>query len=92
MKAFANFDLNILESIKVNVSNELYILNEENYNFVNAKIVYEPQQSRWSGTLQLNNLLNEREYLYQNINSFKLYQKRIGLVPAYALLSIKYRF
>nr|WP_298332488.1 carboxypeptidase-like regulatory domain-containing protein [uncultured Christiangramia sp.] len=91
-KAFINFDLNILESIKVNVSNELYILNEENYNFVNANIVYEPQQSRWSGTLQLNNLLNEREYLYQNINSFKLYQKRIGLVPAYALLSIKYRF
>jgi len=92
MKVFINFDLNILESIKVDVSNELYILNEENYNFVNANIVYEPRQSRWSGTLQLNNLLNEREYLYQNINSFKLYQKRIGLVPAYALLSIKYRF
>jgi len=92
MKVFVNFDLNILESIKVDVSNELYILNEENYNFVNANIVYEPRQSRWSGTLQLNNLLNEREYLYQNINSFKLYQKRIGLVPAYALLSIKYRF
>ncbi|WP_405199336.1 carboxypeptidase-like regulatory domain-containing protein [Christiangramia sp. LLG6405-1] len=91
-KAFVNFDLNILESIKVNVSNELYILNKENYNFVNANIVYEPKQSRWSGTVQLNNLLNEREYLYQNINSFKLYQKRIDLVPAYALLSIKYRF
>ncbi|WP_159039957.1 carboxypeptidase-like regulatory domain-containing protein [Christiangramia fulva] len=91
-KVFADFDIKIFESIKFNLNNELYVLNKENYTFMNANIVYEPKQSRWSGTVQLNNLLNEREYLLQSINSFKSYQKRISLVPAYALLSIKYRF
>ncbi|WP_229338022.1 hypothetical protein [Christiangramia sediminis] len=91
-KAFADFDIKIFESIKFNLNNELYVLNKENYTFMNANIVYEPKQSRWSGTVQLNNLLNEREYLLQSINSFKSYQKRISLVPVYALLSIKYRF
>ncbi len=91
-KAFADFDIKIFESIKINLNNELYVLNKENYTFMNANIVYEPKQSRWSGTIKFNNLLNEREYLLQSINSFKSYQKRISLVPAYALLSIKYRF
>ena len=91
-KAFADFDVKIFESINFNLNNELYVINKENYAFMNANIVYEPKQSRWSGSVRLNNLLNEREYLLQNINSFKSYQKRISLVPAYALLSIKYRF
>jgi len=92
LKAFADFDIKIFKSIKFNFNNELYIQNKENYVFMNANIVYEPKQSKWSGTVRLNNLLNEREYLLQSINSFKSYQKRISLVPAYALLSIKYRF
>ena len=90
--AFSNFDLKIIEAIKITINNELYIQDNEPFTFINAKIIYEPKQKRWSGSLNINNLLNEREYLIQSFSSFKSYQKRINLLPAYALLSVKYRF
>ncbi|NLP59296.1 carboxypeptidase-like regulatory domain-containing protein [Lutibacter sp. B1] len=91
-KAFLGFNFKISESLKATVNNEYYILNNENYAFLNATINYEPKKSRWSGTLYFNNLLNEEEYLVQQINSFTSYEKRIRLMPAYVLFNIKYRF
>lgn len=91
-KLFADLNLKLIRSIKVNVNNQFYLQNNEEYVFTNAEVVYEPEAKRWSGTLIFNNLTNEKEYLMQRINSFKSYQKQINLVPAYVLLKLKYRF
>lgn len=91
-KVFADFETKLGQSLKVNLNNEFYFQNNEEYFFSNAEILFEPKKKRWSASIMLNNLLDEKEYLIQRISSFKYYQKRINLVPAYALLKLKYRF
>ncbi|MBK5192150.1 MAG: TonB-dependent receptor [Flavobacteriaceae bacterium] len=91
-KAFLDFDIKISESLKAKINNELYLIENHNYTFLNASITYEPKKSRWSASAYFNNLFNEEEYLVQQINSFISYKKRITLLPAYALFNLKYRF
>ncbi|MCX7547550.1 carboxypeptidase-like regulatory domain-containing protein [Xanthomarina sp. F1114] len=91
-KVFLDLNIKISESLKATVNNESYLLENDTYLFLNATITYEPQKSRWSTSLYLNNLFNEEDYLVEQISSFMSYQKLIKLAPAYALFSIKYRF
>ena len=67
-------------------------MNSKNYSFVNAVLSYNPEKSRFSYRLVLNNLKNENEFTLVSLDNYTSYKSSLNLVPRYLLLTVKYRF
>lgn len=67
-------------------------MNSKNYSYINAIINYNPEESRFSYRLILNNLTNENEFTLVSLDNYTSYKSTIDLVPRYLLLTVKYRF
>ena len=67
-------------------------MNSKNYSFINTIINYNPEESKFSYRLILNNLTNENEFTLISLDNYTSYKSTIKLVPRYLLLTVKYRF
>lgn len=90
--AFINLNYNISKTWLGEINSTFYQMNSENYSFINAIINYNPEKSRFSYRLILNNLTNQDEFTLVSLDNFTSYKSTINLVPRYLLLTVKYRF
>lgn len=89
---FINCNYIISKTWLAEINTTLYQINEKNYSFINAVINYNPEKSRFSYRLILNNLTNEKEFSIITLDNFTTYRSSIPLVTRYLLLTAKYRF
>jgi hypothetical protein len=90
--AFVNINYKISESCIGELNSTFYKTIGNNYGFINAIINYNPEKSKFSYRLILNNLSNENEFTNYSLNNYTSYKSRINLVPRYLLMTVKYRF
>ena len=90
--AFINSNYKISKTWLAEINSAFYRMNNKNYSFVNAVINYNPEESRFSYRLILNNLANENEFTLVSLDNYTSYKSSIKLVPRYLLLTAKYRF
>lgn len=69
-----------------------YFLENGNFYFVNFKVDYTPEKSRFSYQFFLNNIVNEKFFSINIIDEFSTYQSTTRLLPRYLLVLVKYRF
>lgn len=89
---FVNCNYIISKTWLAEINTTLYQINGKNYSFINAVVNYNPEKSRFSYRLLLNNLTNEKEFSVIALNNFTSYKSSIPLVSKYLLLTVKYRF
>lgn len=85
-------DWDLTKTLTLKATGGLYELNENTYNISNITLSYVPENKKFSYSLQVNNILNENEFSYQNRNSFFTSVTTIPLVPFYTFASAKYIF
>ena len=90
--AFINSNYKISKTWLGEINSTFYQMNSKNYSFINAIINYNPEESRFSYRLILNNLANENEFTLVSLDNYTSYKSTIDLVPRYLLLTVKYRF
>ena len=90
--AFINCNYKISKTWLGEINSTFYQMNSKNYSFINAIINYNPEESRFSYRLILNNLTNENEFTLVSLDNYTSYKSTIDLVPRYLLLTVKYRF
>lgn len=90
--AFVNVNYDISETWIGELNSTFYYMNSKNYSFVNAVLSYNPEKSRFSYRLVLNNLKNENEFTLVSLDNYTSYKSSLNLVPRYLLLTVKYRF
>jgi hypothetical protein len=74
------------------LDNRFYLLQDENFSFINFKIDYTPEKSRLSYQFIINNLANEGLFSIDTIDEFITYKSTTRLLPRYAYALVKYRF
>lgn len=89
---FINANYSINKTWIIELKNSNYKIMGNYYYFLNANIHLNPEKSRFSYRLLVNNILNEKEFSTQVIENFSSYKNSVRLVPNYLLLSAKYRF
>lgn len=89
---FVNINYQISKTVLVESNNSLYFIFSKNYSFNNLVLSYTPIDSKFSYRIIFNNILNEKEYIYTNLNNYTFYKSTIQLVPRYLLATVKYRF
>jgi hypothetical protein len=90
--AFINCNYKISKTWLVEINSTFYQMNSKNYSFINTIINYNPEESKFSYRLILNNLTNENEFTLVSLDNYTSYKSTINLVPRYLLLTVKYRF
>ncbi len=90
--AFVNCNYKLSKTWLAEINSTFYQMNSKNYSFINAIINYNPEESRFSYRLILNNLTNENEFTLVSLDNYTSYTSTIDLVPRYLLLTVKYRF
>lgn len=90
--AFINCNYKISKTWLTEINSTFYQMNSKNYSFINTIINYNPEESKFSYRLILNNLTNENEFTLISLDNYILYKSTIKLVPRYLLLTVKYRF
>ena len=90
--AFINSNYKISKTWLGEIYSTFYQMNSKNYSFINTIINYNPEESRLSYRLILNNLTNENEFTLISLDNYTYYKSTINLVPRYLLLTVKYRF
>lgn len=90
--AFVNFAYNISKTWLGEINSTFYQMNSKNYSFINAIVNYNPEESRFSYRLILNNASNQDEFTLVSLDNYTFYKSSIKLVPRYLLLTVKYRF
>lgn len=90
--AFINCNYKITKTWLAEINSTFYQMNSKNYSFINAIINYNPENSRFSYRLILNNFTNENEFTLVALDNYTSYKSTIKLVPRYLLLTVKYRF
>lgn len=90
--AFININYKISKTWLGEINSTFYHMNSKNYSFINATVNYNPEESRFSYRLILNNLINENEFTLVSLDNYTSYKSTINLVPRYLLLTAKYRF
>ncbi len=89
---FWNINYKISKTLLVESNNSLYFIFAKSYSFNNLVLSYTPVDSKLSYRIVFNNILNEKEYVYNSLNNYTNFISKIQLVPRYLLTSIKYRF
>jgi hypothetical protein len=89
---YINCNYTISKTWLAEINTNLYQINGKNYSFINAVVNYNPEKSRYSYRLVLNNLSNEKEFSIVTLDRFTSYRSSIPLVTRYLLLTAKYRF
>lgn len=90
--AFVNCNYKITKTWLAEINSTFYQMNNKNYSFINAVVNYNPEESRFSYRMILNNLSNENEFTLVSLDNYTSYKSSIKLVPRYLLLTAKYRF
>ncbi len=90
--AFINCNYKISKTWLAEINSTFYQMNSKNYSFINAIVNYNPEDSKFSYRLILNNLTNENEFTLISLDNYTSYKSTIKLVPRYLLLTVKYRF
>lgn len=90
--AFINCNYKISKTWLTEINSTFYQMNSKNYSFINTIINYNPEESKFSYRLILNNLTNENEFTLISLDNYTSYKSTIKLVPRYLLLTVKYRF
>lgn len=90
--AFINLNYDISKTWLGELNSTFYQMNSKNYSFINAILNYNPEESRFSYRLTLNNITNQDEFTLVSLDNFTSYKSSINLVPRYLLLTVKYRF
>lgn len=90
--ACININYKISKTWLGEINSTFYHMNSKNYSFINATVNYNPEESRFSYILILNNLINENEFTLVSLDNYTSYKSTINLVPRYLLLTAKYRF
>ena len=90
--AFINCNYKISKTWLTEINSTFYQMNSKNYSFINTIINYNPEESKFSYRLILNNLTNENEFTLISLDNYTSYKSTIKLVPRYLLLTLKYRF
>lgn len=88
---FINSNYKVSKTWLAEINSTLYHMNN-NYSFINAVINYNPEESRFSYRMIVNNLTNENEFTLVSLDNYTFYKSTIKLVPRYLLLTAKYRF
>lgn len=89
---FVNFNYQISKTLLAEFNNSFYFIFSKKYSFNNLVINYTPLDSKFSFRIILNNISNEKEYVYTLLNNYTFYKSTIALVPRYLLATVKYRF
>ncbi|WP_035668586.1 carboxypeptidase-like regulatory domain-containing protein [Flavobacterium sp. 83] len=91
---FINSNYKISKTWLAEINSTYYQMNNNNnnYSFINAVINYNPEESRFSYRMILNNLTNENEFTLVSLDNYTSYKSTIKLVPRYFLFTAKYRF
>lgn len=76
----------------IEMTNDYYSITGTNFLFNNMKIAYNPQISRWSYMLLVNNLSNINRFSNIYITEYQESISRFKIVPRYIILNLKYRF
>jgi hypothetical protein len=66
--------------------------NSNNYSFLNTKLLYKPQNTKWQLELSGVNLLNEKFFTQENTTDISTDTFRINLIGRYYLLNFSYSF
>lgn len=89
---FINSNYKISKTWLAEINSTYYQMNNNYYSFINAVINYNPEESRFSYRMILNNLTNENEFTLVSLDNYTSYKSTIKLVPRYFLFTAKYRF
>lgn len=89
---FFNINYNISKAWLAEINNTMYFIDNQKYSFNNIVINYNPNDSKFSYRLILNNIANENNYKSITLDNYTSYKSNIELVPKYLLCTVKYRF
>ncbi|WP_188604937.1 hypothetical protein [Aquaticitalea lipolytica] len=92
LEASLNSILELSEKWKIQITNDFYYINKNNFLFTNMKINFSPNGNRWSYQLQGSNLSNIKDLTNINISENQKRSSSFRIVPRYILLNLKYRF
>lgn len=94
--SYINSSLNTFFKISkewfASLNNTYYQINDRDFLFTNVKIDYNPEKSRFSFSLNSNNLINTTKYSNVFISEFQRNESSFRILPRYFLLNVKYRF
>lgn len=76
----------------VEMNNDYYSINDNNFLFTNMNASYNPEKSRWSYMIMANNLTNINEFSNIYISEFQERSTNFRIVPRDILLNLKFRF
>jgi hypothetical protein len=69
-----------------------YIISSKYYETTNAEITFEPNKKNWSLRFQAQNLLNNKTYVFENVDSFVQVENVFTTIPRYILATGIFRF
>lgn len=76
----------------VQMKNNYYSINGNNFLFTNMKVDFNPEKSSWSYKIMVNNLSNIHEFSNIYITEYQKRNSSFKIVSRYILLHLKYRF
>lgn len=85
-------DWELNKEISFNLNGGVYELERSYYKIFNSSVKYVPENKRFSYELKMSNLLDEKEFSFQQRNSFYTSKTTIPLIPFYSFVSVKYVF
>ncbi len=92
IEASLNSILELSEKWRIQIINDFYYINKNNFLFTNMEINFNPNGNRWSYQLQGSNLSNIKDLTNINISENQKQSSSFRIVPRYILLNLKYRF
>ncbi|QCX02209.1 hypothetical protein FGM00_19575 [Aggregatimonas sangjinii] len=92
IEASLNPILELSDKWVIEIRNDFYSINNNNFLFTNAEINFNPIKSKWSYQLIGSNLSNIQEFSNVYISEFQSSKSSFRIVPRYFILNAKYRF
>lgn len=93
---FASFDYYFLDSFTFNAQYNYYHYSNTNktvdneYDFLNASMIYQKKNSKWEYKVEVTNLLNTRSLNDDSFSQFSMRTSQYIIQPRYLMLYIKY--
>jgi hypothetical protein len=93
---FASFDYYFLDSFTFNAQYNYYHYSNTNktvdneYDFLNASMIYQKKNSKWEYKVEVTNLLNTRSLNDDSFSQFSMRTSQYIVQPRYLMLHIKY--
>lgn len=95
-KPFARLDYYFLDAFSFNAEYEFYHyydkdgVQDNQYDFLNASLIYQKKGGKWEYKLSATNLLNTTSLNDNNFNEFRVSTSQYFVQPRYVIFSLKY--